>query len=152
MLALARGQQNADDERRHPLHARLVSRPRILVADDEPLVLKTIERLLGAEYALTSVNDGAKALALLRAGERYDVVLCDLSMPEVGGALVYFETALLAPEQARRFGFIFGGTTTHTDRQLLDGLDQPRLEKPFTSRELRGMIETILADAERPMA
>lgn len=129
-----------------------MSRPRILVADDEPLVLKTIERLLGTDYAVTSVDDGAKVLALLRAGERFDVVLCDLSMPEVGGALVYFETALLAPEQARRFGFIFGGTTTQTDRALLDGLDQPRLEKPFTSAQLRGMIATILADAARPVA
>jgi CheY-like chemotaxis protein len=117
---------------------------RILVVDDEPLVRTTLVRLLQADHDVVCVADGGRALALLRSGEHFDVILCDLSMPEVGGGLVYFESGLLAPQSTKRFVFMYGGATTERDRQLIEGLDQPRLEKPFTIAELRAAIDEVL--------
>lgn len=118
---------------------------RILVVDDEPLIRTVLMRALRPEHEVVSVSDGGQALALLRSREHFDVILCDLSMPVVGGGLVYFEAALLAPQLAKRFVFLFGGTTTHGDRSLLEGVDQPKLEKPFTIAELRAAIDAVLS-------
>ena len=122
-----------------------VRRPRILVADDEPSIRALLVRLLGATHEVVTVADGSQALALFRSGAQFDVVLCDLTMPNVGGALVYFEVSLLRPEQADKFVFMHGGTTSEGDRALLAGLDQPRLEKPFSIAQLDAVISTMLA-------
>ena len=57
------------------------SNARILIADDEPLYLKTTSQLLSkAGYECVGVPDGTKALELLRR-EQFDLVLSDLNMP-----------------------------------------------------------------------
>lgn len=54
---------------------------RILIADDEPLYLKTTSQLLSkAGYECVGVPDGTKALEHLRR-EHFDLVLSDLNMP-----------------------------------------------------------------------
>lgn len=121
-----------------------VVRARILVVDDEPLLRSALARVLRDDYDVVTVGDGARALALLRSSEHFDVILCDLSMPLVGGAVVYLEAGLVAPETTQRFVFMHGGATTAADRSLLHGLDQPALEKPFTNAEMIAAIETIL--------
>ena len=83
-------------------------------------------------------------MQLLHAGKRFDVVLCDLAMPTVGGAQVYFETALLAPEQAKRFVFITGGSTNAGDDQLIARALQPTLAKPFGIADLRFVVDGML--------
>lgn len=123
-----------------------MARARILVADDEPLIVALIERTLGKEYELVCVGDGRKALALLHAGERFDVIVCDLSMPAMGGALLYFEAAVLAPEQAQQFVFVTGGATNSGDQALVDRAQQPTLTKPFTIAELRFVVEGMLGE------
>jgi CheY-like chemotaxis protein len=122
-----------------------VRRPRILVADDEPSIRALLVRLLGPTHDVVTVADGSQALALFRSGAQFDVVLCDLTMPNVGGALVYFEVSLLQPAQAEKFVFMHGGATSEGDRALLAGLDQPRLEKPFSITQLDAVISTMLA-------
>ena len=119
-------------------------RARILVVDDEPLLRSALARVLRDDYDVVTVGDGARALALLRSSEHFDVILCDLSMPLVGGAVVYLEAGLVAPETTARFVFMHGGATTAADRSLLHGLDQPTLEKPFTNAEMKAAIEAIL--------
>ena len=84
----------------------------LLVIDDEPMILGALRRSLSAEYNVTCVGDGRKALDRLRAGERYDVILCDLMMPEMTGMDLYAELEQLAPDQAARMVFVTGGAFT----------------------------------------
>jgi CheY-like chemotaxis protein len=61
---------------------------RILVVEDEPGVARMLEiglkRLVGG-CEVTLVGHGLAALERLRAGERYDLVLCDVMMPVMDG-------------------------------------------------------------------
>lgn len=58
---------------------------RILVVDDEEGMRYLLKRYLESKgMTVTSVGDGAQALAVLRA-ERFDLVLLDLGLPKVGG-------------------------------------------------------------------
>ncbi|MCL5966601.1 MAG: sigma-54 dependent transcriptional regulator [Deltaproteobacteria bacterium] len=58
---------------------------RILVVDDEANLRDVLGKILSAEgYAVTGAADGAEGLRLL-AAERFDIVLCDIRMPGMGG-------------------------------------------------------------------
>lgn len=57
----------------------------LLLVDDEPLVLKALERVLSEEgYRILSTSDTSKGFELL-AVNRVAVVLCDLRMPGMNG-------------------------------------------------------------------
>src|SRR5258705_3261903 len=62
---------------------------RVLVVDDEAAVGRTIQRLLGDRHEVVVVTSGAQAIELLEGGGDFDVILCDMSMPEVTGMDVY---------------------------------------------------------------
>ncbi|HJZ89112.1 MAG TPA: EAL domain-containing response regulator [Polyangia bacterium] len=58
---------------------------RVLLVDDEPLILTAFQRVLGASgYAIETAHDGASALALLQSGP-FDVIISDISMPGMSG-------------------------------------------------------------------
>lgn len=128
--------------------AYIVSRAHILVVDDDPHILHLIDRVLGSDHDLVLVDGGDAALALLRRGPKYDLVLCDLSMPKIGGAQVYTEVAAVRPEMAKRFVFLHGGATTDRDSALLERVDRPSLLKPFTVANLRFVVDGMLASRD----
>ena len=70
----------------------------ILVVDDEPNVLSTIQAILQHEgYVVDACGDGAAALRAIRE-RHYDLVLTDLKMPGVDGLAVLAEVRRQAPE------------------------------------------------------
>lgn len=123
----------------------MTSPARILVVDDDRLVLGAVTRALGVEHELVLAEDGTKALVLLGSDDVYDVVLCDLVMPHVGGAVIYEEIAMLRPELARRFVFMHCDAMTDYDRRLLELVDRPAIRKPFTAAALRHAVDELLA-------
>ncbi|MDO9635500.1 MAG: response regulator, partial [Thiobacillus sp.] len=59
-------------------------RPRLLVVDDEPLILEGLVRLLAArDYDVTTAGGGCEALIAI-GKQQFDVILLDLSMPDLG--------------------------------------------------------------------
>ncbi|OYU98021.1 MAG: two-component system response regulator, partial [Burkholderiales bacterium PBB5] len=62
--------------------------PTILVVDDEPLNLAVLSRLLNPHHRVLGARSGPSALALLTAGARPDLILCDVMMPEMDGYAV----------------------------------------------------------------
>ncbi|QJE00378.1 EAL domain-containing protein [Massilia forsythiae] len=61
------------------------SQPRLLLVDDEPLMLATLHELLrGRGYQLVTATTGGQALAQLSA-QRFDLVLLDLRLPDISG-------------------------------------------------------------------
>ena len=119
-----------------PIPAR--RRARVLVVDDEPSILRSLERLLHKSHDLTLAHSGREALALLNAGIEFDLVLCDLMMPEVSGIEVWEQ---LTPAQRQIFVFMTGGTFTERAERFLAAARPPVLEKPFTATTLEGLLE-----------
>jgi diguanylate cyclase (GGDEF)-like protein/PAS domain S-box-containing protein len=66
-------------------------RPRILVVDDDPLILDSLSRLIGAQnYEAATAGSGQQALAAV-GRMQFDVILLDLNMPGMGGVEVLEE-------------------------------------------------------------
>ncbi|MBF5045835.1 response regulator [Aggregicoccus sp. 17bor-14] len=121
-------------------------RGRVLVVDDEPLVLGAMRRALGRQHEVEGVSSSRRALELLSAdADAYDVVLCDLMMPEMTGMELYAEVRASHPARARRFVFISGGAFTPGAREFLEQVDCPLLEKPFDLPQLRALVQARVA-------
>ena len=119
---------------------RAVRRGKVLVIDDEPLIAKAVERTLGRDHDVASERMAQKALDRIVAGERFDVILCDVMMPEMTGMDFHLELTRLVPEQVPAVVFLTGGAFTPRARDYLDEVASPRIDKPFDGGELRDMV------------
>ncbi|GHG78306.1 hypothetical protein GCM10012319_28680 [Comamonas sp. KCTC 72670] len=125
-------------------------RGRVLVVDDDALVSGAIRRTLSRENDVEVLVSARQALARLTGPEaRYDVVLCDLMMPEMTGMDLYDALSQVSPRAAERIVFITGGAFTSTARQFLERVGNPRVEKPFDPEALRQVIRAEVARARR---
>ncbi|MEO8183350.1 MAG: response regulator [Deltaproteobacteria bacterium] len=116
---------------------------RILMVDDEPMLLRSVRRLL-PEYELVCVESAKKALALLDAGRPFDLIVSDVMMPEMSGIDFYEALCARYPEDARRVIFVTGGALGHHVGSFLGSVPNMRLEKPFAAADLRRVIEQAL--------
>jgi two-component system cell cycle sensor histidine kinase/response regulator CckA len=119
-------------------------RGRILVVDDEPLVIRTVKRILSKEHDLVVTEAATEALAICASGEKFDLILCDLMMPEMTGMDLHRELSLVAPDQADRMIFVTGGAFTEKARRFLSETPKEHLEKPFASANLRAIVQRYL--------
>lgn len=122
-------------------------RPTVLVIDDEPLVGRSIRRVLEQTSDVTVVNSGRQALALFAEGRRYEVVLCDLTMPEIDGVTVYEKVRAADPVQAEQFVFISGGVFTLRARSFVQAVEGRCLEKPFDMKRVREVVADMATRA-----
>lgn len=120
--------------------ARGERRGAILVIDDEPVIGKAIRRSLCAEHEVSATNSARKALERIKAGERFDAILCDLMMPDLTGMDLHAELSKCAPEQAERMIFMTGGAFTTDAQEFLDRVPNLRFDKPFDRRQLLALI------------
>jgi signal transduction histidine kinase len=118
----------------------LSKRGKILVIDDEPMLVKVVQRTLASEHDVTGIQGAEAALTRIAAGERFDVILCDLMMPQMTGMDLHAELSKVAPEQAASMVFLTGGAFTMRARTFLDQVPNQRVEKPFDATHLRALI------------
>jgi CheY-like chemotaxis protein len=118
---------------------------RVLVVDDEPIVCFSLERLLSSEGDVVAETSAHAALARIEAGERFDVILCDLLMPEMDAPALYERLREIAPAQADRMVFVTGGAFTMRARDFLARVPNERLSKPFDVEALRGLVRARMA-------
>lgn len=111
---------------------------RVLVIDDDPGVSRALSRML-REHKTTLAEGGQPGLDLLLR-EDFDVVLCDLMMPDVSGMDVYEKVRTVRPEIASRIVFITGGAHTAEGRAFLERVPNPKLDKPIARAELRELM------------
>ena len=91
---------------------------------------------------MTVTNDPTEAIALVRAGQRYDAILCDLVMPAMTGVQLHRELAALAPDQAAATILMTGGAIPRDAADLLAS-GMPSLPKPFDVEELRRLLKQL---------
>jgi CheY-like chemotaxis protein len=112
---------------------------RVLVVDDDALVARAVKRTL-REHDVVVQGSAREALALLEAGERFDVLLCDLIMPDLTGMDLYEAVLRLDRSQAERMVFVTGGPVTKRAREFVASTQNHVLDKPFDVRRLREII------------
>ncbi len=116
---------------------------RILVVDDEPPIRRVVSRILQARHVVSCCSNGTEALQWITAGERYDLIFCDLLMPEMTGIELFTELLQRFPDQAERMVFLTGGATSEAARQFIDLHRDRVVKKPFRTRDIEDRVRLL---------
>jgi two-component system NtrC family sensor kinase len=117
-------------------------RARVLVIDDEPVLLRGLKRSLSEHDVMTatSVNQGIQ----LYSCHEFDIVFCDLMMPELNGLEFYTRLSALGPNHAQRLVLMTGGVFADRLGCSLSEIPSPCILKPFKHGEIERLISQAL--------
>jgi two-component system, cell cycle sensor histidine kinase and response regulator CckA len=127
-------------------------RGRVLVVDDDILVSRAMKRMLERSHRVVMAANAGQAIDALTLDPNFDVVLCDVMMPDVSGIELFEQVGERWPHLTSRVAFITGAGFTPRVVEFLASVPNPRLTKPVQVRALLELVQTILHDAENPSA
>ncbi len=120
------------------------SRRRVLVVDDEVEIGEAFALLLGARHDVVVATHGSQALQLVRASV-FDVIFCDLMMPELSGIELYRQLLRELPSAAAKIVFMTGGVFGSGVEEFLASIQNECLEKPFLPSQVVALVEAAPA-------
>jgi CheY-like chemotaxis protein len=124
-------------------HSEPPAKRKVLVVDDEDYLrglLQTAVQALGHEVDVAA--DGQEALRCLARGS-YDVVICDLAMPDMTGDELFRMCREEHPEVASRFIFLTGWPEGLLSTDFAAASGQPYLHKPCRLAAIQAAIDQI---------
>ena len=119
---------------------------RIMIVDDEPEMLEGASRIIKAlGYDTVGISNGKLAIELIQR-EKFDLVLCDMLMPEIDGLGVLKEANTLAPDTPFVFFTAYATVDRAVEAMKKGAFDF--LEKPIEVDKLRFILERGLRQRE----
>ncbi len=138
-----------------PKHSRRESRPvseapfegqRLMIIDDDAMVLSALRRRLQKRYDVVTVLGGGEALALLSEDPEFDAIICDLMMPGVDGKAFLEAVATDHPALVNRTVFMSGGAFTPRLRNFAASVSNTVLQKPVTREQLAAILGALVTE------
>jgi CheY-like chemotaxis protein len=119
----------------------------ILVVEDEPSFATGLAKLLGRDgHTVETAATGRDALHQVHA-RPYDLILCDLRLPELDGQDLYHLLKAAAPALHRRVIFLTGDTLNPASLAFLAQHNCLWLPKPCSAAQIRAAVQQALAQA-----
>jgi PAS domain S-box-containing protein len=130
----------SEDRKRYQPDGRLVGL-RILVADDDAGISRTLQEMLEADGCLVeTAENGEKALEAL-GKKTFDLLLSDVVMPKMDGHELYLKVRELYPELPVLMMTAFHYDKDHIiKRSRMEGLEGVIFKKPVDPERLRSTI------------
>jgi CheY-like chemotaxis protein len=100
----------------------------------------TLSFAFRGKHDVVVAASGRDALNRLATDSTYDLVLCDLMMPDVSGQRVYENVERDYPELVPRFVFMTGGAFTERAQTFLEQHPGRAIEKPFTMADVERLL------------
>jgi len=139
------GEPGATSTPSPPVEAPRATPGRVLVVDDdEPVARLICEALAKDGLVFCRVRDGREALDRL-AAERFDLIVCDVKMPDMNGEKLHAELERTRPALARLVLWTTGDTLGPEPEALARRTDLDLLTKPFDLDDLRDRVRRRLA-------
>jgi PAS domain S-box-containing protein len=119
----------------------------ILLIDDEPMIGRSLTRTLSPDHQVTSLVSARDAIDCLEQGAVFDLILCDLMMPDVTGMDLHQHVAEHFPHLLDTIVFITGGAFTPRALEFLERTSNVYLDKPLDADVLRELVRERLEQA-----
>jgi len=116
---------------------------RVLIVEDEPRLAKVIQLILSS-YVTTTAASGREALERLRAGDRYDLILTDLTIGDIDGFAIFERIRAERPGLEQRVVFMSGDPGTPRAHAFFRAIPNPVIEKPFDPQRLLEVIDSVM--------
>jgi len=119
------------------------ARGRLLFIDDEADLCEAMREAVAPFHEVLATTDARQALELIAAGQSFDLILCDIRMPEMTG--VDFHARLEADNaaQASRVVLMSGGFSRRPGKPPMR-LPRPLLEKPFRVAQVLSLMRKAM--------
>ncbi|HVG58008.1 MAG TPA: PAS domain S-box protein [Hyalangium sp.] len=118
---------------------------RVLVIDDDPEVRLALARIVGTPHIVDLADTAREAQHLLLSRkENYDIIFCDLMMPDLTGMDLYESVAAQRPEILPRIVFMSAGAFTPRAVAFLERVAARRIDKPFDPIKVRALLEQAI--------
>jgi len=118
-------------------------RRKVLLIDDEVVLRRVFGQLLSKHHDVETAGSGIEALVALR-DDKFDVIVCDVMMPEMNGCELYRRIAAEHPGHERKIVFITGGTFTRDVDDFLASTPNRLLTKPFNLESILSTIDYVI--------
>ena len=123
-----------------------MTKAKILVIDDEPGIRALLTQELTAQgYEVASSGDSLEAVKRLER-ERYQVVLCDINMPKLGGLEVLAE--ILRHDPVTRVIMMTGYGTDETVAEAMLRGAFDFVQKPFNLTDISSRVKNAVTHTE----
>jgi CheY-like chemotaxis protein len=125
-----------------------VRRGRLLFIDDDRLVLKLLTRLFESEHETVATLSANDALALVAQQQSFDLIFCDVMMPNTSGITFFERLEQVAPQLSDRVVFMTGGAFNAIAQQFLARVPNPHVAKPFDLAAIRALVRARVSMRE----
>src|SRR5256885_3426884 len=116
---------------------------RVLLLEDRDDFREVLrDHLAFRSYEVTSVRSGVEGLREIMKGA-FDLIICDMMMPQVGGEMFYWAVTRVRPAAARRFLFFTGHRNDPSIEFFFRRVEATGLFKPFKLGGLDSTIDTV---------
>jgi two-component system NtrC family sensor kinase len=133
--------------RRSVMEAPTTPHLTILVVEDEANFAKALATLLSRDgHTVETADNGRRALVQVHA-RRYDLILCDLRLPELDGQALYHLLKAEAPDMHQRVIFLTGDTLNPRSIEFLEQHHLLWLPKPCSAAQVRAVMQHALRHA-----
>lgn len=128
---------------------RHANRPeRVLIVDDEPMVLAALTRVLRSQYDVRTLSCPVEALRCLTSGEPFGIVLSDVMMPAMNGVDFARQVAKARPDLVGRIvlmtgSLMTGGALAPMARTASERNEFPVIAKPIDFDALRALLAKV---------
>lgn len=119
-------------------------RKRILVVDDEPIILAKMDRILSSYHDVSTCDSRTAVDFLITQQMPFDIIITDLCMPDVSGVDLYRSANKVNADIGKKFIFMTGYPLGSPETELLKNIKNICLEKPFTTDQLFQAIDNII--------
>lgn len=128
-----------------PRNQRLArgTKARVLVVDDDEPVAQAIAASLGG-HDVTVANSGTSAKQVLESNAEFDVIVCDVMMPDHTGPELHAWVQSRFGTLADRMVFVTGGSFTSETQLFLEELRSRVILKPFDPEALAHLVDETL--------
>lgn len=124
------------------------NKKRLLLIDDEALLLKAYKRNLQDDYQISTCERAEEALELLKKDQDFHLILCDIIMPGMSGIDLFNEIREKMPELSKKFVFCSGSGFGFSSKEIKDTYDNIFLQKPISMAKLKETIADFLNDKD----
>lgn len=116
----------------------------ILVIDDEEAIVFTISEILNMEGHICDIAQNGKLAITKMAEKKYDLVICDIRMPEFDGKQVFAHVAENYPDLSKHFIIVTGEVVNPDTLSFLKENKIPYITKPFTMEEIKQIVVDVV--------
>lgn len=117
--------------------------PRVLLVEEDLQVAEALRSLLKKDAEIEHVVSGRQAINVLLRDQQYQLILCDLTMPDISGVDVHEAVRRARPGVEQRIVFLSGGVFSQRTRDFLRSVPNRILDKPVDSASLLTLVHGL---------